>query len=98
MKISPSNKINNDYPMRPSKIKGRSKNSSKDFKFSSEREKKENLKNLLHRINKKGKQIISTQSLRAVHEYRSMIQEYLSILLQDGFYIKKVDSPWNGMD
>lgn len=98
MKISPSNKIKRDFAIQPSKIRGRSKNSPKDFNFSSEKEKKENLKNLLHRINKKGRQIISTNSLRALHEYRTMIQEYLSIILQDGFYIKKIDSPWNGMD
>lgn len=99
MKISPANKIKNDYSSPShSRVGRRSKNLSSEFKFSSEKEKKENLQKLLSKIHKKGKQIISSMSIRAVNEYKRMIQEYLSIILYQGFYVKKVNSPWHGMD
>ena len=99
MKISGTNRIKNDYPPTSlSRIKGKPNQFSSEFKFSNERERRENLKKLLSRINIKGRQVISSKSIRAVNEYKSMIQEYLSLLLHQGFCIKKVDSPWHGMD
>lgn len=95
MKINRTNPINQNYKS-PSKINRKTKNFSSEFNFTNEKEKKQHLKKLLNKINKKGKHIISTNSIRTVEEYKIMIQEYLSLIIQSGYKIKKIQSPWKG--
>lgn len=97
MKISRNDSIKKDFSS-PTQIKRKSENFSSQFQFEDNRKRKQSLKKLLSKINKKGRQIIQTNSIKAVQEYKSMIREYLSLILQTGYKIKKIQSPWNGMN
>lgn len=95
MKITRTNSINKDYKS-PSKVHRKAKDFTSEFNFTNDKEKKQHLKSLLKKINKKSKHIISTNSIRTVEEYKFMIQEYLSLIIQSGYKMKKIDSPWKG--
>lgn len=96
MKISPTNSIKENFPS-PSKVKRKSQSFSSEFQFANHREKKQHLRKLLSKINKKGQQVIQSNSIKAIEEYKLMIKEYLSFILKTGYNIKKVQSPWNAM-
>lgn len=95
MKITRTNSINKNYKS-PSKVNRKAKDFSSEFNFTNEKETKQHLKKLLKKINKKGKHIISTNSIRTVEEYKLMIQEYLTLIIQSGYKMKKIESPWKG--
>lgn len=96
MKISSANSIKKDFPS-PFKVKRKPQSFSSEFQFANHREKKQHLKKLLDKINKKGQQVIQSNSINAIEEYKLMIKEYLSYILETGYNIKQVQSPWNGM-
>lgn len=67
--------------------------------FQSARHSKDDahLNELLKKIKKKGEQVIKTQSIRGVHEYKLYIKEYLSFILKSSYRVKESQSPW-GLD
>lgn len=97
MKISRNDSIKKNFSS-PTQIKRKTENFSSQFQFADNRERKQSLEKLLSKIKKKGKQIIQTNSIKAVQEYKSMIREYLSLILQSGYKIKKIQSSWGGMN
>jgi uncharacterized protein YaaR (DUF327 family) len=97
MKISSSNRIK-DTISPPSKVRRKAKNFSQEFSFSNNQERKKHLKNLLEKIKKKGKHIVTTNNLRTIAEYKAIIKEYLTIILKSGYDIKKIQHPWDGQN
>ncbi|MCR1898999.1 YaaR family protein [Irregularibacter muris] len=95
MKITRTNSIKDTFSS-PNRVKRKTKNFSSEFQFSNQQEKKKYLKNLLNKIDKKGKHIVTTQNIRTITEYKKMIQEYLTLILQSGYEIKKLQHPWDG--
>lgn len=97
MKISSSNRIK-DTISPPSKVRRKTKNFSQEFSFSNNQERKKHLKNLLEKIKKKGKHIVTTNNIRTIAEYKAIIKEYLTIILKSGYDIKKIQHPWDGQN
>lgn len=69
---------------------------AEEFNSASKKEREKQIGNLLDKIKKKGKQIIETRSITAVHEYKNNIKEYLSLILQDAYRVARVRSMYNG--
>jgi len=69
---------------------------SEEFGSANKRERDRHLSKLLEEIKKKGKRVIDTHSVEAVHEYKSHIKEYLSLVLKDAYRIEKLRSIYNG--
>ena len=63
-----------------------------EFESASKRQRENQLSKLLDSIKKKGKQIIDTKSISAVHEYKNHVKEYLSIVLKDAYIVEKIHS------
>ena len=95
MKITRSNSIKDNFSP-PNRVKRKTKNFSSEFQFANQQEKKKYLKSLLDKIDKKGKHVIATNSIRAIAEYKKIIQEYLTLVLQSGYEVKKLQHPWDG--
>ncbi|RBP40621.1 YaaR family protein [Garciella nitratireducens] len=97
MKISRNDPIKK-RSFSPTKRKSPDKNFSSQFQFANNQQRKEHLKKLLSKIEKKGKQIIQSNSIKAVEEYKSLIHEYLSFFLYSGYKIQKIENSWKGMN
>lgn len=71
-------------------------NFADEFSSAKKRESDKQLGRLLDTIKKKGKQIIETRSITAVHDYKKNIKEYLSLVLKDAYRVEKLKSLYDG--
>jgi uncharacterized protein len=66
-----------------------------EFESANKRQREKQLSKLLENIKKKGRQIIETNSISAIHQYKNHIKEYLSIVLEDAYLVEKIHSMYN---
>lgn len=72
------------------------KDFSEEFGSAAKRERDRQLNRLFEEIKKKGKQILETHSINAVHDYKNNIKEYLSLVLKDAYRVEKLRSIYSG--
>lgn len=92
-KLSTTKEINQKAAISSKKT---DKGFSEEFNSASKKEREKQIGNLLDKIKKRGKQIIETHSISAVHEYKNNIKEYLSLILQDAYRVERIRSMYNG--
>lgn len=92
-KLSSSDRVKNNSSISNKKV---GKDFSEEFGSASKRERDRQLAKLIDTIKKKGKHIIETHSINAVHEYKSHIKEYLSLVLKDAYRVEKIRSMYSG--
>jgi len=71
------------------------KDFNQELNSANKRQRDSHLHKLLEEIKKKGKRVIETGSINAVHEYKEHIREYLSIVLKDAYTVQKLRSIYN---
>jgi uncharacterized protein YaaR (DUF327 family) len=69
---------------------------SEEFGSAAKRERDKQLGKLLDDIKKKGRQVVETRSVAAVHDYKSRIKEYLSLVLKDAYRVDRLRSAYSG--
>jgi Uncharacterized protein conserved in bacteria len=67
-----------------------------ELSSASKRERDRYLNKLMDSIKKKGRQIIESGSIKAVHEYKNYIKEYLSVVLKDAYKVERLRSLYDG--
>jgi len=92
-KLSSNEHVKNNSSISSKKV---GKDFSEEFGSASKRERDKQLSKLIDAIKRKGRHIIETHSINAVHEYKSHIKEYLSIVLKDAYRVEKIRSMYSG--
>ncbi|GKX66765.1 hypothetical protein rsdtw13_20230 [Clostridium sp. TW13] len=70
------------------------KDFSQSFNQAHQRKSQEELKKMLEDINKKGNRLVITKCYADVFAYKKMIKEYLRMILEDMYSVKKDVSFW----
>lgn len=92
-KLSPGKQVKHTSGISNKKL---DKDFAEEFGSAGKRERDRHLGKLLEEIKKKGRRIIETGSITAVHDYKKNIKEYLSLVLKDAYRVEKLRSIYNG--
>ncbi|MDS1029792.1 YaaR family protein [Bacillota bacterium LX-D] len=60
---------------------------SQQFQFSQQQERQKYLQQLFNKIKQKGKQIVNSNNIHDINQYKKLIKEYLSFILRSAYSV-----------